>query len=345
MGNGGIGTRDIAEALVDAVVADFPDHDPRLRPVHTIGVGVTGSFEASDVARDYCTAEHFQGQSLPVTVRFSNSSGSPVQHDGWSDVRGMATRFHLARGTTDLIAMTLREFFSATVDDFLAFSKAARMSPVARQSPWSKIADMLRLKPPLPDPMPGQTISGVPGSLNYANHNRAAQLAVFEAGMIGAPVSYARATYNAVHTFIITAPDATRRYVRFLWQPTAGIKLTDPNAPPVDDYLHQELRDRLAYWPAQFLLLMTIGEAGDAFDDPTIPWPIRRRRVVMGTLTLTTVADDQVEGCERLSFNPCRLVPGIAMSNDPILAARRDAYEVSRQRRGATACPFHQQVP
>lgn len=338
----GIAVRDLSERLVDAIIADFPDHDPRRRPVHTVGIGVTGTFQASPVARNYCTAEHFQGAVVPVSVRFSNSSGSPVQHDGWSDVRGMATRFHLAGdAATDLVTMTLREFFSATVDEFFEFTTAARMSPVTRQSPWSKIGDLLRLKPPMLDPMPGQTASGAAGSLNYANHHRVAQLGVFDAATIGAPTSYARATYNAVHTFIVTGPDRTRRYVRFMWQPTAGIKLTKSWESPVDDYLPQELRDRLAYWPAQFMLLMTIGEAGDAFDDPTIPWPFQRRRVVLGTMTLIAVAEDQVAGGEKLAFNPCRLVPGIELSNDPILAARKGAYEASRLRRGGTFCPFH----
>ncbi len=332
----------IAEQLVAAVIADFPDHKPGTRPVHTLGIGVVGRFKAARVASDYSTAEHFQGGHIPVTVRFSNGSGSPVRHDGWSDVRGMATRFHLANGqATDLIAMTLREFFSPTVDDFLAFSKKTEMVHVARESPWKKIGDMLRLKPPLPDPMPGQTMSSAPGAIDYANHHRSAQLAVFDAGAIGAPVSYARATYNAVHTFVVTGPDKSRRNVRFIWQPIAGTRSTDPTAPPVDDYLTAELAERLDAWPIQFQLLMTIGENGDAFDDPTIPWTPKRIRIVMGTLTLTAVAADQSADCEKISFNPCRLVPGIDLSGDPILAARRDSYEVSREQRGGTACPFH----
>lgn len=341
-GGEGMTERSIAQQLVDAVVADFPDHAPGTRPVHTIGIGVTGYFEASTVAAGFCTAEHFQGQRVPVTVRFSNGSGSPVQHDGWSDARGMATRFHLANGAaTDLIAMTICEFFSPTVEDFLAFSKSARMRKVVRQSGWSKIGDLLQLKMPLPDPMPGQTESGALGSMVYANHHRSAQIAAFEAATIGAPVSYARATYSAAHCFVVTAPDAIRRYVRFQWQPVAGIKLIDPSQTGDNHYLHQELRNRLAYWPAQFLLLMTIGEDGDAFDDPTTPWPLKRRRIMMGTLTIVAVAEDQQRDCEKISFNPCRLVPGIEISDDPILAARRDAYEYSREQRGGTPCPFH----
>ena len=70
-----------------------------------------------------------------------------MQHDGWSDVRGMATRFLLRdQAATDLIAMTLGEFFAPTVDDFLDFSKAAKPKPMKRESPWRKILDMLQLK-------------------------------------------------------------------------------------------------------------------------------------------------------------------------------------------------------
>ena len=206
----------IAQQLVDAVISDFPDHAAGKRPVHTIGIGVQGYFEASDVARTYCTAEHFQGQRIPALVRFSNGSGSPVQHDGWSDVRGMATRFFLKENNaaTDLIAMTLGEFFAPTVDDFLAFTKAAQQTPVQRESPWRKILDMLRLMLPAPDPYQGQTESGAAGTLMYANQHRFAQLGVFQAAAIGAPVSYVRATYHAVHTFVAVAPDGVRRHVR-----------------------------------------------------------------------------------------------------------------------------------
>jgi catalase len=331
----------IAQQLVDAVISDFPDHTPGTRPVHTIGIGVDGYFEASDVARNYCSAEHFQGQRVPALVRFSNGSGNPVQHDGRSDARGIAIRFLLKDGAaTDLIAMTLGEFFVPTVEEFLAFCKAAQPKPVRRESAWQKLLDMLQLKQPLADPLPGQTTSGDAGTLDYANHHRSAQLAVLQAGMIGAPVSYVRATYHAVHTFVVIDPDGIRRHVRFAWQPVAGVRNTDPTAPPVDNYLQPELRQRLKQLPASFMLMMTIGEAGDAFDDPTQPWPDKRVRVVMGTLTLTNVAADQKARCEQVGFNPCRLHAGIELSDDPILRARRETYEVSQQRRGATSCPF-----
>jgi catalase len=212
---------------------------------------------------------------------------------------------------------------------------------VQKESPWRKLWDMLHLKVPPPDPYPGQKLSGAAGTLGYANKNRFAQLGVFQAGTIGAPVSYCRATYHAVHTFVVTGADGIRRNVRFSWQPVAGVRNTDPDVDPLrDKYLRDELEARLKAWPARFMLMMTIGEAGDAIDDPTQPWPAKRLRVVMGTLTLIKVADDQAAAAEHISFNPCRLVPGIEASGDPILHARRDAYEESRIRRGGIACPF-----
>jgi catalase len=249
----------------------------------------------------------------------------------------MATRFHLPDGTaTDLIATTLGEFFVRNVEDFFEFAEVAKVEPYRRRSPWLKIWDMLQLKHPPRDPYPNETENVNAGALRYANRHRFAQLGVVQAAVIGAPVSYARASYHAVHTFMVTDPNGVRRPVRFSWQPVAGVRNTDPKAVPRDEYLREELENRLRRWPARFMLMMTIGDAGDALDDPT--QPARRIRVVMGTLTLIKVAEDQAADGERISFNPCRLSPGIEASGDPILEARLGAYEVSREMRGG--CPF-----
>jgi catalase len=62
----------VAKQLVEAIIANLPAPVPGKRPVHTIGIGVKGKFVASDVARTYCIAEHFKGEPIPVSVRFSN---------------------------------------------------------------------------------------------------------------------------------------------------------------------------------------------------------------------------------------------------------------------------------
>jgi catalase len=329
----------VAKRLVQVIIDNLPEPVPGRRPVHTIGMGVKGKFVASDVARTYCIAEHFNGQPVDVSVRFSNGLGGLEQHDGWSDVRGMATRFHLSDGRgSDLIATTLGEFFVRNVEDFFEFAEVAKLERYRRRRWWLKLWDIVRLKVPPRNPYPNETRNVDAGALCYADRHRFAQLGVFQVGLIGAPESYARASYHAVHTFWVTGPDGTRRPVRFSWQPVAGVRNTDSKTVPRDKYLFEELKNRLRRWPARFMLMMTIGEAGDALDDPTKPWPGTRIRVVMGTLTLIKVAEDQDADGERISFNPCRLAPGIEVSKDPILEARLGAYEVSREMRGG--CPF-----
>jgi catalase len=329
----------VAKQLVQAIIDNLPTPVPGRRPVHTIGVGVKGEFVASDVARTYCVAEHFNGQTIRVSARFSNGLGGLEQHDGWSDVRGMAVRFNLPDGTgSDLIATTLGEFFVRNVADFFEFAEVAKLEPYRRRHWLLKIADFLRLKVPPRNPYPNETQSVDAGALRYADRHRFSQLGIFQVASIGAPESYARASYHAVHTFWVTAPNGVRRPVRFSWQPVAGVRNIAAEDVSRDKYLFKEIEDRLKRWPARFMLMMTIGEAGDALDDPTKPWPSTRIRIAMGTLTLTEVPTDQKAAGERISFNPCRLAPGIEVSNDPILEARRCAYEVSREMRGG--CPF-----
>lgn len=339
-----------------------------MRPVHAFGVTATGHFTPSEVASHYCRAAHFQLSKLiaraeprpnrenpagepdkrlgvPVTVRFSNGSGAASRHDGWSDVRGMATRFHLPDGTdTDLIAMTLRDFFSSTPQQFLEFAIAAEPKKFTRERPIKKILDYLRLTLPKRDPYPGEVYRPDEGAMDYAAKTPVARQAVLDAAAIGAPASYNRAAYFAVHTFVVTGPDpaALKRNVRFEWQPVDGVSPIDTNDPAQSDkltenYLNDALRDRLEEGPTRFILMMTIGEDGDNFTDPARAWPPHRKRVIMGTLTLDTFVD---QAGEDLSFNPMLLTDGIEPSDDPVLAIRKLAYEKSSKWRAAKPCPF-----
>ena len=340
---------DTHDRIVDELLAELRliGNRPDLRPVHATGIGLTGSFLASPTARTYCTAEHFSGRrAVPVSVRFSNGSGSAREHDGRSDVRGMATRFHLEGGAaTDLIAMTLPMFFTPTPETFLEFLDTARPTPVRATSAWRKILDFLQLVQPMADPYPDQRRSPAPGAIQYADTHASAQLAVLQAATIGAPVSYARAAYHAVHAFAITDPDGDRRWVRFSWRPVAGARNTDPAKPPMDKYLADELCTRLAREPARFTLVMAIGEAGDDPTDPSRPWPPNRQRVVLGELTLDEIPSNQLVHCENLSFNPLLLASGIGPSDDPVLLVRGKAYSKSSAWRRGTPCPFDRCSP
>ncbi len=338
----------MSKRLYDALLADYPDHEAGMRPVHAVGIGATGYFVASKVAKDYTFAEQFQGEHTPITVRYSNGSGSPKEHDSALDVRGMAVKFHLKDGVeSDLIAITLPIFFAQTPEMFLQFAAAGVPVPDKPENWFQKLLDYLQLRNPARPPDLKE--DGTAGVTRYANTHLAARPGTVAATMLVTPVSYGRAAYHALHTFKLIAADGTETYCRFEWQPVAGVQpieegVRDPYWPDPDKFdknkfLHHELRNRLDAAPVRFVLRMNIAGQGDDFNDPTKVWDTTRKRVVLGELWITDIAADDGTGCEHLSFNPTRLAPGIECSDDPVLAARRGAYEYSCKTRGGSGCP------
>ncbi len=157
-----------------------------------------------------------------------------------------------------------------------------------------------------------------------------AQLAAELSLAAPAPLSYSRVVFHSVHVFWLVAPDGSRQAVRTRWEPRAGgAGLSDEAAAAQpDDYLARALADDLAAGPVAFDLHLVLGQPGDPVGDATAAWPDDRPTVVAGTLELTELAD--VDG---LIFDPTRVLPGIECSDDPILAARSQAYGVSFSRR------------
>ena len=341
-GGGAVGEKEddeLSERLYKALLLDYPDHEPGTRPVHAVGIGAEGYFVPTDAARTFSCAPQFAGPSVPVTVRFSNGTGSPIEHDDALDVRGMAAKFHLNDGVdADLIMITLPVFFAQTPEDFLGFALAGvpRFDPLP--SWWQRLLDKLMLRPDPTRPDPKNPDDGSPGVLTFANRHVSARAGTIAALMLVTPTSYARATYHALHTFKVTNADKLVRYVRLSWEPVAGVRpVGDANVP--EDYLHIELGERLKQGPARFVLRMIVAGQGDALDDPTKLWDTTRLRVVLGELFLTRLVEDQETQCEKLSFNPTRVLEGLECSDDPILAARRGASEYSCRLRSGTGCP------
>jgi len=317
---------------------------PGTRPIHAPGIGATGWFSASPVAKSFSKAAHFTGDRVLVTVRFSNATGDDDARDSDPLVRGMAVKFHLGEVTadevgvirsaieTDLIAMTVPMFFVKQIERFPEFVTAATPVAAQRRSLWSRLVNVVRLQQP-PSPAAG-TLSSDPGVLAFAQAHPEAAPAVAFMGDKSVPEGYTTCCYHAVHTFGLVGPDGVTRWARFAWEPVDGVR-TVPQGPkgPVGNFLRQGLRDRIETGHAEFVLRIQLAEEGDDLSDPTTPWPERRPRVVMGQLRLTDIPKDQVNGSELLSFNPTRLVPGVVMSDDPILAARNCIYQRSYDRR------------
>jgi catalase len=298
---------ELAEQIVDAMGAIHGVHSGH-RAVHAKGSCCRGSFVATPAAAQLCIAPHFQGDEVPVTVRYSSGSGKPTRADGAKDERGMAVKFHLPDDrTTDIVSLTLPVFFVKTPEDFLAFLRSQE-----------------------PDPATGKPDLDRVGA--FVNEHPETQKAIGFVMMTMAPASFAGCTFHGIHAFKVKAPDGSERFVRYHWIPKATAEtLTDEETRALGkDYLRAELDGRLAQGPIVYDLQLQIGEDGDDPNDPTTAWPDEREHVTVGTMTVTDFVGHE---CDPMIFDPGRVIDGIERSDDPILNARSDAYSVSFARR------------
>jgi catalase len=95
------------------------------------------------------------------------------------------------------------------------------------------------------------------------------------------------------------------------------------------DFLEQEMINRTRQGPVRWDMLLTIGELGDAEDDPTILWPKNRKELKVGTLTISSAVNQKGAGCENINYDPLVMSDGIARTNDPVLLFRSPSYALS----------------
>jgi catalase len=298
---------DLGVTLVDAINALVGVH-PGFRAAHAKGTCCKGSFTATPDAARLSRSAHFQGDPVPVTLRFSNGSGNPNSPDSEHDGRGMAVKFHLPDGSsTDIVAITLSVFFVRTAKDFLEFTTARVPDPETGAPDMDKVGAFLAAHPEAHQAV-GQAIGTPP------------------------PASYARCRFHSLHAYRFLDASGGERFIRYRWDPEAGeASLTDDEAQArPSDYLTSELEERFAGGPVVFTLFAQVAAEGDDTTDPTQAWPDDREVVELGRLELTEFTGT---GCDAMIFDPTNVTDGIECSADEILAARSAAYSVSYARR------------
>ncbi|MFO1025661.1 MAG: catalase family peroxidase [Acetobacteraceae bacterium] len=297
-----------AVQTVDAMNALWGRHS-HTRANHAKGVVVEGRFTPEPAAAALSTASIFAGPPVPVTVRFSDSTGIPTLPDGSppANPHGMSIKFHTADGNAvDMVINSLPFFPVATGEEFLALLQALAVSG-----------------PDAPKPTKAETFMAAHPSVAKAF------------GAIATPSSFARERYNGVNAFIFVNKDGARQPFRLRVVPVDGVEhLTPADAarmPP--DFLVDELPQRLAKGPVVFRMMAQLANPGDQTKDPTQPWPEDRRVIDLGTITLSTAVADSDAAQRQLYYLPNRLQPGIEVSDDPLIDARVRAYVISFGRR------------
>jgi catalase len=282
---------------------------PGMRANHAKGVVVEGSFTPTKAAATLSKAAIFAGKPVPVTVRFSDSTGLPTLPDGSgpANPHGMSIKFQPAGGDpVDVVTNSLAFFPVATGEDFLALLQALAASG-----------------PDASKPTPAEQFIAAHPSVPKAF------------GSVSTPTSFGHEVYNGVDAFIFVDAKGKRQAFRFQIVPVSGVEHMKPEdaAKQAPDFLVDELPRHLAKAKVAFHLMAQLANPGDQTSDPSQPWPADRKKVDLGTITLTRAVADNAKAQQDLHFLPNRLEPGIEESDDPLIDARVRAYVISFGRR------------
>lgn len=295
---------------VDALEALFGTH-PGFRRGQAKGVCASGHFTGTEAGSALSTASAFNGEAHPVLARFSVGGGNPAATDQSRSARGLALKMTLPDGEQwQMGNISAPLYFIAKPEHFAPF-----------------------LEVRTPDPRTGETDADALEAFNKAHPETLKQAAWLAAQPIGG--SYAGYTFWGVNAFRLTDADGAQQYVRWSFMPQREILPPDDAtlAELGNDFLADELAERLKDGPVRFDFHLQLATEEDSLVDATTIWPDSNPRVLAGELTIEATSPGKGGDCDRMMFNPLVLPEGIAPSDDPVLHARPAAYAVSFGRR------------
>jgi catalase len=133
-----------------------------------------------------------------------------------------------------------------------------------------------------------------------------------------------------VNAFQFINSAGVSHFIRYQFIPLDGeeILTTEQFSAVGPDYLFDELKQRVQRNPIRFALYAQIAIEGDKIEDPSIAWPVSRKKVLLGTVTLDALTSNTVDEDKLLAFSPGNLPSGIQTA-DPMLDFRTRSYPIS----------------
>jgi len=284
---------------------------PGERRNHIIGICVGGSFVGSKEAQAYSRSALFSGEAIPVIGRFSLAGGNPKAPDATKNPRGLALQFKLPGNSIQHFTMLNVPVFGAATPQTFYDALLSNMVDPATGKPDPEKQKQFRETHPDAKPL---------GEFMAKNNP---------------PVSYANSDFFSVHTFKFINSNNQTTLVRWRFVPDDGVKrLTDAEMSTMPArFLDEDLIAKTKKGPVRWNMVLTIGEASDVQNNPTIYWPAERKTIQAGVLTLTSATPQKGADCEKINFDPLVMVDGIAPTDDPILQFRSPAYAASFAKR------------
>ncbi|WP_026422840.1 catalase [Actinokineospora inagensis] len=292
------------------------------RVVHARGAAAHGVFEAYGTAGSVTKAGFLaqEGRQTPVFVRFSTVLGSRGSADTARDTRGFAVKFYTDEGTFDLVGNNIPVFF---IQDGIKFP------------------DIIHAAKPHPDREIPQAQSAHDTFWDFVSlHTEATHHVMWNMSDRGIPRSYRTMEGFGVHTFRLVDAAGGSSLVKFHWKPEAGVHSLvweeAQIAAGVDpDFHRRDMADGIeaGAYPVWELGIQVMPDDGtDSFEgidllDPTKIVPEELAAVqVVGRLTLNRNPTNYFAETEQVAFHTGNLVPGIEVTNDPLMQARLFSY-------------------
>ncbi len=292
------------------------------RVVHARGAAAHGVFESYGTASSVTKAGFLagKGQQTEVFVRFSTVVGSRGSADTVRDTRGFAVKFYTDEGVFDLVGNNMPVFF---IQDGIKFP------------------DVIHAVKPHADVEIPQAQSAHDTFWDFVSlHTEATHHVMWNMSDRGIPRSFRTMEGFGVHTFRLVNAENETSLVKFHWKPVAGVHSLvweeAQIAAGVDpDFHRRDLADGIkagAFFEYELGIQVMPDDGTDSFEgidllDPTKLVPEELAPVqLVGKLTLNRNPTNYFAETEQVAFHTGHLVPGIEVTNDPLMQARLFSY-------------------
>ena len=302
------------------------------RVVHARGYGARGTFECTDALTDVTKADLFgeEGRKTEAFVRFSTVAGNKGSFDLARDVRGFAVKLYTREGNWDIVGNNIPVFF---IQDAIKFP------------------DLVHSVKEAPDRAFPQAQSAHDNFWDFVSFTpESIHMTLWQMSDRAIPRSLRFMEGFGVHTFRFINAEGKSSFVKFHWKPVQGLQSVVWNeavkingADP--DFHRRDLWDAITTGdaPAWDLAVQIFDEDfAEKFEfdvlDPTKIVPEEQVPLrVVGRLTLDSVVDNDFAQTEQVAFHTQNLVPGIDVSDDPLLQGRNFSYlDTQLSRLGST---------
>ncbi len=291
------------------------------RVVHARGTGAHGVFRSYGSAANITRAAFLaEGVETPVFVRFSTVVGFRGSPDTVRDTHGFAVKFYTSEGNFDLVGNNIPVFFIQDAIKFPDIVHAVKPEP-AREIPQAQSAhdtfwDFVSL------------------------HTEAQHHVMWQMSGRGIPHTYRTMEGFGVNTFRMVNAEGGTSLVKFFWKPKLGAhSLVWEEAQMINgvdpDFHRRDLYDAIeaGALPEYELGVQVFPDTPDQmFEgidllDATkfIPEELAPVQPI-GLLTLNATPTNFFAEVEQVAFHPGHLVPGIDVTNDPLLQGRLFSY-------------------